>query len=316
MTSHHTDGAASAPFSVVGRKPLGRFAPSPSGPLHRGSLLAAVGCYLDARSVGARWLVRIEDLDTPRVIPGCAAEQLRVLESFGFEWDGEVLYQSTRRHAYREAMDRLAGLGRTFRCSCTRRELAGVSGNAEEDAHAYPGTCRDGPTKPGPTSLRFRVSDAPIHFDDLFLGPQEFASFGDVVLERRDGIAAYQLAVVLDDAFQSVTRVVRGADLLASTPWQIELQQALGLPRPIYGHLPLVTEPGGAKLSKSRRAVPVDLTSAPATLVLTLTHLSQAPPPELARSSIKDVWNWAFANWQPQALAGKSQVALSAGGDI
>jgi glutamyl-Q tRNA(Asp) synthetase len=291
----------------------GRFAPSPTGPLHIGSLLAAVGSYLDARAAGARWLVRIEDLDTPRVLPGCAAGQLRMLEAHGFEWDGEVLYQSTRREAYREAMSRLAARGRTFRCSCSRKDLATAAG--DDEAPGYPGTCRHGPTRPGPTSLRFRVSDAPIHFDDLFLGPQSFKSMGDVVIERRDGIATYQLAVVVDDAFQGVTRVVRGADLLASTPWQIELQDALGLPRPIYGHLPLITEPDGGKLSKSRRALPVDLTSAPLNLAAALTHLSQYPPPDLAHFSVKDVWKWAFAHWNPQALAGRAVSALSAGSD-
>lgn len=292
------------------REPLGRFAPSPTGPLHLGSLLAATGSYLDARAAGARWLVRIEDLDTPRVVPGCAAEMLRVLERFGFEWDGEVLHQSSRREAYREAVDRLAAAGRTFACSCSRKDLAG-----EEDGHGYPGTCREGPTRPGPTALRFRVTDEPIHFDDLFLGPQHFEAPGDVVVRRRDGIASYQLAVVVDDAFQQVTRVVRGADLLASTPWQIELQRALGLPQPIYGHLPLLTEPDGSKLSKSRRAVPLDPGSAPQALTATLTYLSQAPPADLARASLKDVWNWAFTHWNPQALAGKTEIRLSAPGD-
>jgi glutamyl-Q tRNA(Asp) synthetase len=291
---------------------LGRFAPSPTGPLHLGSLLAAVGSYLDARAADARWLVRIEDLDTPRVIPGCAADQLRMLEGFGFEWDGEVLYQSTRRQAYREALEYLGSLGRTFQCSCTRKELAAEVGG---EGPAYPGTCRERPGKPGPTSLRFRVDDSPIHFDDLFLGPQSFASPGDVVIERRDGIPTYQLAVVVDDAFQSVTRVMRGADLLASTPWQLELQHALGVPQPIYGHLPLVTEPDGGKLSKSRRALPLDLTSAPRLLTSTLTYLSQSPPAELADSSITEVWNWAFANWRPQALVGRAESRLSVEGD-
>jgi glutamyl-Q tRNA(Asp) synthetase len=289
----------------------GRFAPSPTGPLHLGSLLAAVGSYLDARTAGARWLVRIEDLDTPRVIPGCADQQLRTLEAFGFEWDGEVLYQSARREAYREAMARLDVLGRAFRCSCSRKDLAAD----EDDSRAYPGTCRQGPTRAGPTSLRFRVSDAPIHFDDLFLGPQAFSAVGDVVIERRDGLATYQLAVVVDDAFQSVTRVVRGADLLASTPWQIELQQALEFPRPIYGHLPLVTEPDGSKLAKSRRSLPLNQTAAPRALFSTLTYLSQDPPPSLAHTSIKDVWKWALEHWNPQALAGRTAVALSAKGD-
>jgi glutamyl-Q tRNA(Asp) synthetase len=312
MNSNDTNAGASPAFSVEGRKPLGRFAPSPTGPLHAGSLLAAVGSYLDARASGAGWIVRIEDLDTPRVIPGCADEQLRTLEAFGFEWDGDVLRQSTRRDAYRDALASLEAAGRIFRCSCTRRELASTG----DEAKGYPGTCRLGPTKPGPTARRFRVGEGPIHFDDRFLGAQCFqlASLGDVTVERRDGMATYQLAVVVDDAFQGVTRVVRGADLLESTPWQIELQRALGVPTPIYGHLPLVLEPDGAKLSKSRRAVPVDSASAPEALVSTLTLLSQAPPRDLCRSPIEDVWKWALAHWNPQALAG-TEIRLSAGGD-
>jgi|SRR5690349_2709705 len=313
--THSTDGAASAPFSVVGREPLkilppvARFAPSPTGPLHLGSLLAAVGSYLDARSAGARWLVRMEDLDTPRVVPGCADEMLRMLETFGFEWDGDVLYQSTRRDAYREALAELTTAGRTFHCSCSRKDLAGL-----DEESGYPGTCRSGPTRSGPTSVRFRVSDAPIHFDDLFQGTQVFdlASCGDVVIQRRDGLASYQLAVVVDDAFQKVTRVVRGADLLSSTPWQIDLQRALSLTQPIYGHLPLLLEPDGAKLSKSRRSLALDPSRAVSALFSTLTHLSHTPPPELAHSSIKEVWKWAIRHWDPQALAGKADVYLSA----
>jgi glutamyl-Q tRNA(Asp) synthetase len=290
-----------------------RFAPSPTGPLHLGSLLAAVGSYLDARTNGARWLVRIEDLDTPRVVPGCADDMLRTLEAFGFEWDGDVLYQSTRRAAYADALATLTHANRIFECSCSRKDLAG----GDDEAQGYPGTCRHGPTKSGPTSARFRVSDGSIHFDDLFLGRQQFelARCGDVVVRRRDGIASYQLAVVVDDAFQRVTRVVRGADLLASTPWQIDIQKALALPTPIYGHLPLLLEPDGAKLSKSDRAAPIDPKSAPELLVSTLTHLSQTPPPGLAHSSIKDVWKWALEHWDPQALAGKTESRLSVPGD-
>jgi glutamyl-Q tRNA(Asp) synthetase len=307
----------------------GRFAPSPTGALHAGSLLAAVGSYLDARAAGVRWLVRIEDLDTARVIPGCADDMLRTLEAYGFEWDGDVLYQSARRDAYREALAALAAAHRTFRCSCSRKELAGDGG---EDAPAYPGTCRPGPARPGPTAVRFRVTDRPTTFADLYLGSQTFdlRTLGDFVVERRDEIASYQLAVVVDDAWQGVTRVVRGADLLASTPWQMELQDALGLPRPIYGHLPLLTEPGGRKLSKSQRAIPVPMPAVSAALrpadragptevsralTSTLTHLSQTPPPELADASIKDVWKWAFAHWRPQALAGRNRVELSAASD-
>jgi len=265
-----------------------------------------------ARAAGARWAVRMEDLDTPRVIPGCADTQLRTLEAFGFEWDGDVLYQSTRRDAYLQALADLALARRTFACSCSRKELT-----SDEDAGGYPGTCRGGPARSGPTALRFRVGDQAIHFEDLFQGPQQFdlADLGDVIVQRRDGIASYQLAVVVDDSFQGVTRVVRGADLLASTTWQIELQHALALPTPIYGHLPLVVESDGAKLSKSRHSIALDLTAAPRTLTTALTYLSQAPPPELAHSSIKDVWNWAFTHWRPQALAGKTEVRLSPAGD-
>jgi glutamyl-Q tRNA(Asp) synthetase len=327
VDSHHTDAGASPAFSVVGRKPLtnavARFAPSPTGPLHAGSLLAAVGSYLDARAHGARWLVRIEDLDTARVIPGCADEMLRTLDAFGFEWDGEVLYQSSRREAYRSAIAGLAASGRIFACSCSRKDLDAGG----EESPGYPGTCRCGPTKPGPVAQRFRVSDSRGEFEDLFQGRQGFdlTTCGDVVVERRDGIASYQLAVVVDDAFQQVTRVVRGADLIASTPWQIDLQEALSLPRPIYGHLPLLLEPDGGKLSKSRRSLPVDPSVTgggpidPAAvskgLTTTLTLLSQTPPPELVRSTVKDVWKWAFAHWDPQALAGRTRQLLSAPGD-
>jgi len=217
-----------------------------------------------------------------------------------------VLYQSTRREAYRAALDSLEAAGRLFECSCSRRELAAGA----EESHGYPGTCRAGPTRPGRTARRFRVSDRPIHFDDLYQGPQHFdlTTCGDVVVERRDGLASYQLAVVVDDAFQAVTRVVRGADLMGSTPWQLDLQAALSLPRPIYGHLPLLVEPDGTKLSKSNRSVPVDPSQVAKGLITTLTHLSQTPPPELGRSSIKEVWNWAFTHWRPQALAGKAEV--------
>jgi glutamyl-Q tRNA(Asp) synthetase len=262
--------------------------------------------------------VRIEDLDTPRVVPGCADEMLRTLEAYGFEWDGEVLYQSSRRDAYRAALGQLAAAGRIFACSCSRKDLAGLSvAGGDDEPHGYPGTCRAGPTRPGPTAQRFRVSDRQIHFDDLYLGRQEFdlAACGDVVVERRDCLTNYQLAVVVDDAHQEITHVVRGADLLTSTPWQVDLQDALSLPHPSYGHLPLLLEPDGAKLSKSRRAVPLELFQASRALTSTLTLLSQTPPPDLGSAPVKEVWNWAVAHWDPQALAGKVRVSMSAAGD-
>jgi glutamyl-Q tRNA(Asp) synthetase len=262
--------------------------------------------------------VRIEDLDTPRVVPGCADEMLRTLDAYGFEWDGEVLFQSSRRDAHRSALERLAADGRVFACSCSRKDLAGINvTDDDEQPQGYPGTCRPGPTRPGPVSRRFRVSDRKLHFDDLFLGRQEFdlATCGDVVISRRDGLTSYQLAVVVDDAHQEITRVVRGADLLSSTPWQIDLQDALSLPHPIYGHLPLLLEPDGAKLSKSRRAAPLEQFQASLALTSTLTLLSQAPPPGLGNESVREIWNWALAHWDPQALAGKARALLSAAGD-
>jgi len=232
---------------------------------------------------------------------------LRTLELFGFEWDGDVLFQSSRRDAYRDALSKLGEQGRIFECSCSRKQLAGAGG---EEAPGYPGTCRQGPTRPGPTSRRFRVSDGTVQFDDLFQGQQIFdlRNCGDFVVERRDGIASYQLAVVIDDEFQGVTRVVRGADLLASTPWQLDLQSALSFARPIYGHLPLVVEADGSKLSKSRRAVPLDPSQVAIGLTTTLTHLSQLPPADLASFAPREVWKWAFEHWNPQALAGKSST--------
>jgi glutamyl-Q tRNA(Asp) synthetase len=244
---------------------------------------------------------------------------LRTLEAYGFEWDGEVLYQSTRGTEYRAAIEQLGAAGRLFACSCSRKDLAtAISAGEEDQPLGYPGTCRNGATRPGqPTAQRFRVSGRRSHFDDLFLGRQDFdlAVCGDVVVERRDGLTSYQLAVVVDDAFQGVTRVVRGADLLSSTPWQIDLQDALGLPRPSYGHLPLLLEPDGSKLSKTRRAAPLDLSEVPRTLVSTLTLLSQTPPADLASGPIKDVWKWAVEHWRPQALAGRTRAPLSAAGD-
>src|SRR5215472_7481400 len=197
---------------------LGRFAPSPTGPLHLGSLVAAAGSYLDARHRGGRWLVRMEDLDREREMPGCAAGMLRTLEAHGLSWDGAVEYQSKRTAYYAEALAELARRGVLFECSCTRRDRRGDGGDS-----GYPGTCREGPRRPGPTATRFRVEDGTITFEDRAQGRRAFdlRERGDFVVRRRDGVFAYQLAVVVDDARQAVTDVVRGADLLDNTPWQI-----------------------------------------------------------------------------------------------
>jgi glutamyl-Q tRNA(Asp) synthetase len=238
--------------------------------------------------------VRIEDLDGARVVPGCSAEILRTLEAFALPWDGEVVYQSARRAHYLEAIDALTGRGLTFECSCSRREL-------ESDA-GYPGTCRDGPSRPGPTATRFRVGQEQLVIEDRAQGRCSFAlaERGDVVIRRRDGVIAYQLAVVLDDAWQGITDVVRGADLLDSTPWQVALQGALGLLTPAYLHLPLIVEPDGRKLAKTRRSLPVDARAAGAWLHEALRLLGQAPPAELKPESAPTVLEWGGRHWRPE----------------
>jgi len=281
---------------------VGRFAPSPTGALHLGSLVAALGSFADARSRGGCWLVRMEDLDTARVRPGSAAEILRTLEAFGLSWDGPVVYQSERTAHYAQALQTLSAQGATFECSCPRRETDRQGG--------YPGTCRQGPKRPGPTATRLRVADISVSFPDRAQGRCTFslAQRGDVIVRRRDGAFAYQLAVVVDDALQGVTDVVRGADLLDSTPWQIALQGALGWPTPIYLHLPLIVEPGGAKLAKSRRSVALDPALAGRQLYDALRLLNQNPPAELAPEPATTVLAWACRHWQPQRLTGAREV--------
>lgn len=240
---------------------VGRFAPSPTGPLHFGSLLAAIGSYCLARQAGGRWLLRIEDLDTPRVVPGAADLILRTLELCGLEWDGPVLYQSRRVDRYEAALEHLREAGRIFACGCSRKEVLASAPHVGEEGPVYPGNCREG-IAPGrrPRALRIRVPQEQVCFVDGLFGPREqrlAAVVGDFVLRRADGLFAYQLAVVVDDAESGVTQVVRGADLLTSTPRQIFLQACLGYPSPEYIHLPLALAPGGEKISKRHGAAAV-----------------------------------------------------------
>ncbi len=292
----------------------GRFAPSPSGALHAGSLLAAVGSYLAARRVGGRWLLRIDDLDPPRVVPGAIDAILRSLQAHGLLWDGEVLYQSRRGEAYRAALERLRAAGLTYPCACTRRELAAIA-RAGVDGPVYPGTCRAGLAS-GHTAraLRLRVPDADFGFHDAVQGGYAHnlaRSVGDFVLQRADGLIAYQLAAVVDDAFQGVTQVVRGVDLLASTPRQIYLQQCLGLPQPDYAHLPLLVDRHGLKLGKQTGAGPLDDTRASDNLWQVLTALALPPLPELRGSPPAELLRWAVAHWEPIRLVGQAAVAVT-----
>jgi glutamyl-Q tRNA(Asp) synthetase len=239
----------------------GRFAPSPTGPLHLGSLVAAVGSWLFARREGGRWLVRMEDLDTPRVVAASADEILRALERYALTWDGEVVYQSQRIALYDEALSTLRAKGLVYDCGCSRADLARTASAPLGREPVYPGTCREG-LPPGRVAraVRFRTSHDVIAFDDILRGHVEedvAAETGDFVVRRADGVYAYQLAVVVDDAAQNVTQVVRGSDLLTSTARQIALQRALEIPTPVYAHLPLVTNADGSKLGKRDGALPL-----------------------------------------------------------
>jgi glutamyl-Q tRNA(Asp) synthetase len=241
--------------------PTGRFAPSPTGPLHLGSLVAAVGSWLFARRESGRWLLRMEDLDTPRVVAGSADEILRALERYGLTWDGEVVHQSQRIALYGDALATLRAMNVVYDCGCSRADLARTASAPLGREAVYPGTCRDGLSAGRVArAVRFRTSHEVITFDDMLRGRVEedvAAATGDFVVRRADSVYAYQLAVVVDDAAQNVTQVVRGADLLTSTARQIALQRALGLQTPTYAHLPLVLNPDGSKLGKRDGALPL-----------------------------------------------------------
>lgn len=279
----------------------GRFAPSPSGPLHIGSLIAAVASFLEARCHNGRWLVRIEDIDAPRTIPGSASTILDQLAAHGLEWDGEVLWQSWRLDAYQEVLDQLREKGIVYPCACSRKEIADSSLRAPDGSFRYPGTCRQGLPK-GKEAHAWRVrSDAGVlAWQDLIQGPQQenvWETTGDFVLRRGDAQFAYQLAVVVDDARQGVTHVVRGADLLDSTARQILLQRLLGYPQPEYAHLPVATNQAGEKLSKQTLATPIDIEQPVENLWRVVHFLAQNPPPALRHASLEEFWQWAFANW-------------------
>ena len=289
----------------------GRFAPSPTGPLHFGSLVAAVGSFLDARAAGGEWLVRIEDLDPPREVPGAADAILRSLEALGLHWDGEVLYQSRRAGYYQEALQRLDREGLIYPCACTRREVR----EQGADGAVYPGTCRNGlPPGRAPRTLRVRVDGARIAFTDRLLGgfEQDLArEVGDFVLRRADGLAAYQLAVVVDDAAQGIDQVVRGSDLLDSTARQIHLQRLLGLPTPAYLHLPVATHPDGSKLSKQTFAPAIDAREGAALVRRVLTFLGQPLPDEAL--DLDELWCWSAARWDPARIPARRAITVAPG---
>lgn len=283
----------------------GRFAPSPTGPLHFGSLVAAAGSYLQAKTRQGEWLVRIDDIDPPRELPGASDGILRTLERFGFEWDGPVSYQSRRTVIYQAALDALQVKGAVYPCACSRRTIAALQADPSAKP-VYPGTCRTGlGAGKSPRLLRINTRGAVIRFEDRLQGACHYdleAEVGDFVVLRADGLFAYQLATGIDDAEQGITEVVRGCDLLGSTPQQIHVQRCLGLDSPSYCHLPVAVNSDGQKLSKQNLAPPLDAGRAPAQLWQALTFLGQNPPAELARASLHTLWQWAFAHWQTDKI--------------
>lgn len=282
----------------------GRFAPSPTGPLHFGSLVAAVGSYLDARAHGGEWLVRIEDLDTLRTVPGAAENILRTLEAFGFAWDGEVVYQSARADLYQAALEKLREQDLIYPCACSRKEIADSS-IVGIDGLVYPGTCRSGVHQSTKTARALRVGteEKLNKFNDLLNGDVEqniAKEIGDFVVWRADGLASYQLAVVVDDAAQGITHVVRGADLLASTPRQIYLQQLLQLPTPYYLHLPVAVNTAGEKLGKQTLATPLNASNPAPELLAALNFLGQ-PLPDRSMD-LTELWSWANIRWSRENI--------------
>ena len=288
---------------------VGRFAPSPTGPLHLGSLTTAVASYLHARQAGGEWLVRVEDIDPLREPPGAAAEILRTLDAYGLHWDRDIVYQSTRFTAYRAAAEGLLERGVAFRCSCSRKDVEETGGGARP----YPGTCRSRATHSGPTSIRMRVERGTFGFRDSLQGQVDVDvhdAEGDYVVYRRDDLPAYHLAVVLDDHWQGVDTIVRGRDLLAMTPVHMHLRQVLGLPEPRYLHLPVLTEHQGVKLSKQTGAAAVGPVYSAETAVRVLELLGLKVPTEAHGARSAELWGWAIRNWRIEELIGRQSIHI------
>ncbi len=288
----------------------GRFAPSPTGPLHFGSLLAAVASYLEARSRGGRWLLRIENIDPPREQAGAADAIVRALGAYGFDWDGPTDWQRDAGDAHRDALRVLLSRDLAYYCTCSRSDLS----DAETGplGAIYPGTCRGRPRpQGGDAAVRVLTDESLVEFDDRLQGRQSqhlAAESGDFVIWRRDGLVAYHLAVVVDDHRQGVTDIVRGIDLLDSTPRQIWLQRLLGYPTPGYAHIPVAVWDDGNKLSKATHAPSLPASSPGPTLARALAVLGQSPPDGLARKALPDVWDWAIANWDLSRVRGRTSV--------
>ncbi len=291
---------------------VGRFAPSPTGPLHFGTLLAALGSYLLTKCSGGNWLLRIEDLDPPRVIPGSADAMLSLLEQLGFEWDGEIVYQSQRSERYRQVLDQLRQHGQVFDCSCSRREILASAPHPGEEGPVYPGTCRNGVRgSRAERAVRLRVPDENISYRDGVLGEQNQnleKKVGDFVLHRVDGLFAYQLAVVVDDIDAGITQVVRGADLLSSTPRQIYLYRCLDIVPPNYFHLPLAFGNNNKKLSKRNGDIGlITMENGSNMLWRALEFLGQSPAEELFDSTPGELLHWGKENFNAERIPAENR---------
>ncbi|PSW18546.1 glutamyl-Q tRNA(Asp) ligase [Photobacterium sanctipauli] len=285
---------------------IGRFAPSPSGPLHFGSLVAALGSYLQAQSQQGSWLVRMEDLDPPREMAGAADDILHTLEAYGLHWDGSVMYQSQRHEAYQAQIEQWLAHGQAYYCQCTRKQIKEAGG-------FYPGTCRELQQPAANSAIRLKVDEPVTYFVDRRHGRIEIPAAlaqEDFIIRRRDGLYAYNLAVVLDDIEQGVTEVVRGADLIEPTGRQIGLYRLLGQTEVSYLHLPLAVTENGNKLSKQNHAPAIDKTAPKPALMAAMRFLGMTPPDDLLASNIDDILRWGSENWQLESLPDSTAVTL------
>lgn len=295
-------------MTVAVSRTRGRFAPSPSGPLHFGSLVAAVGSYLHARSQGGQWLVRIEDIDTPRTVPGADSEILRTLEQFGLHWDDSVVWQSQRLDLYQHYFEQFEQQHLLYGCQCNRARMAALGG-------LYDGHCRtlSLAEHDGPLAWRLRSSGVQTEFVDLFAGPQQIPpalAAEDYIIKRRDGLFAYQWVVVIDDIDQRISEVIRGADLLQMTPRQQALCHAFGAPSPLYGHLPLAVSAPGQKLSKQNHATDIRRFAPAQSLSAALQFLGQPVPADAISMPVAELLQFALTHWQNALVPTQTEIQI------